>query len=236
MPLKTIDLARAVGISPQAVRDYEDQGVMPAVKRRANGYRIYTGRHLDALRTVRALVRAGYDRDQVWQVMDAVHSGPLDATLAIIDAHHARLDDQRQQADRVLRSIEALMSDREDLAGTSPVRGLTIGEAAKAVGVRTSTLRFWEQEGLVHPLRDASSGYRIYDRFQMRCLEVVALLRRLNFSFDSLRAVIDDIVEATTETSFQALEARRNEIFEASKCNTAATATLWNYISGRTEL
>ncbi len=63
--MRTIDLARAVGLSAQQVRNYEEQGVLPPVARGESGYRLYTQRHLKALRTVRAMMAAGYDRHQV---------------------------------------------------------------------------------------------------------------------------------------------------------------------------
>ena len=57
--LRTVDLARAVGVSVQQVRNYEAQGLLPEVARSGSGYRLYTERHLAALKTARALV-GGY--------------------------------------------------------------------------------------------------------------------------------------------------------------------------------
>ncbi|MCA9931608.1 MAG: MerR family DNA-binding transcriptional regulator, partial [Anaerolineales bacterium] len=39
---------------------------------------------------------------------------------------------------------------------------LTIGQLAKRVGMRTSTLRFYEAEGLLLPNGRSESGYRQY--------------------------------------------------------------------------
>jgi tRNA1(Val) A37 N6-methylase TrmN6 len=48
---------------------------------------------------------------------------------------------------------------------------LTIGEAAKILGVTTATLRNWDKEGKLQPKRDPENGYRLY-----RTIEVQALL------------------------------------------------------------
>ncbi len=57
--LRTIDLARAAGISVQQVRNYEALGLLPPASRSKSGYRLYTQRHLAALKTARGLV-GGY--------------------------------------------------------------------------------------------------------------------------------------------------------------------------------
>jgi len=40
--------------------------------------------------------------------------------------------------------------------------GLKIGELSELFQIPESTLRFWEDEGLIHSGRDSSSGYRLY--------------------------------------------------------------------------
>lgn len=40
---------------------------------------------------------------------------------------------------------------------------LTIGQLAKRIGVRPSTLRFYEAEGLLSPAVRSEAGYRLYD-------------------------------------------------------------------------
>ena len=40
--LRTIDLARAAGISVQQVRNYEALGLLPSASRSKSGYRLYT--------------------------------------------------------------------------------------------------------------------------------------------------------------------------------------------------
>src|SRR5689334_21689206 len=53
--LQPIDLARAHGLSTQAVRNYEAAGILPGAERTPRGYRTYTPRHAQALRAFLAL-------------------------------------------------------------------------------------------------------------------------------------------------------------------------------------
>jgi DNA-binding transcriptional MerR regulator len=79
---------------------------------------------------------------------------------------------------------------------------MTITELAAALGVRTSTLRFWETEGLVTPERVTSLRVRRYDVAAIREARIVAALRGAGYGIpavlDVLAAVRDlgDTAEA----------------------------------------
>jgi len=154
----------------------------------------------------------------------------IDTALALVDAHHAELDRKRKQFEQTLDAIRALMSAPTPAAGAWRSADLRVGEAAKAVGVRPSALRFWEQQGLLKPERDARSGYRVYGQRQMRQLEVVALLRGVNYGFNAIRLVLDELTAGRFESTLRAVEKRRTVMAASSRACIAATAALWCYI------
>ena len=55
-------------------------------------------------------------------------------------------------------------------------RPLTVGQAARIVGVSASTLRLWEHAGLVQPVRNAG-GYRLYTPDSLAVLKRIKYLR-----------------------------------------------------------
>ncbi|HEY7418406.1 MAG TPA: MerR family transcriptional regulator, partial [Ktedonobacteraceae bacterium] len=181
--LRTIDLARAVGISAQQVRNYEGLGLLPQASRSKSGYRLYTQRHLAALKTIRGLV-SGYGWQRTSEIMQALHRGDLSAALTTIDARHAELANKRLQVEQTLSALRALASRSTSARSAHHPQRFRVGEAAKQVGVRISALHFWEQQGLLHPSRDPHSRYRFYDEQQMRRLRVVVLLREAGYGFN----------------------------------------------------
>lgn len=227
--MRTIDLARHVGLSAQQVRNYEAMGLLPIAERDGSGYRRYLQRHLDALLTVRAVMAAGYHATSIETMMRAAHEGDIDAVLAQVDARHAALDRQRRQVKLTLEAIRALQAGQAPHAGSRRQAALSIGEAAQAVGVQTSALRFWENEGLLRPTRDRHNRYRRFDRQEMNRLEVVVLLRRANYRFDAIRSVLDELARGKPESSLRAVEQRRAEIAATSRACAHATALLWGY-------
>ena len=69
----------------------------------------------------------------------------------------------------------------------APYQGLTIGEVADRTGLATSAIRYYEAEGLVHPVRN-SGGQRRFDRGDIRRLSFVQIAQGLGFSVREIRA------------------------------------------------
>jgi DNA-binding transcriptional MerR regulator len=106
-----------------------------------------------------------------------------------------------------------------------------VGEAAKQVGVRVSALRFWEQQGLLHPLRERDSRYRLYDEQQMRRLRVVVLLREAGYGFNVIVPVLGELAAGRPEQAIMAVEQRRAELSRRSWACVEALASFQRYVS-----
>ena len=94
---------------------------------------------------------------------------------------------------------------------------LTIGQLAKQVGVRPSTLRFYEKEGLLQPNGRSESGYRYYGTDAAQTVRLIQRAQRLGFSLADIRPLLqawetgdlsDAAVVATAEHRYLALEAQ----------------------------
>ena len=228
--LRTKDLALAGHIGVQQVRNYEANSLIPKAQRSPSGYRLYTQQHLAALKTVKSLV-SGYGWPLTSAIMQAVHRGELSVALATIDEYHATLASKRRQVEQTLSTLRTLTAQSTSLPSSNRSQKLRVGEAAKQVGVRVSALHFWEQIGLLHPLRDQSSRYRLYDEGQMRRLLVVALLRDAGYTFSVIGPVLDELAEGRPETAIMAVEKRREELTRASWTCIEALVSFQHYVS-----
>ncbi|OMI86958.1 MerR family transcriptional regulator [Streptomyces sp. M1013] len=225
--LRTVDLARAVGLSTQQVRNYEGAGVLPPAGRTDAGYRVFGERHRDALLTYRAL-QPGYGAVTATRVMRAVHDGDVAAALALVDAAHAALHEERGSLRAAREALEALAGG--ETAAPSPHR-LRIGEVAALIGVRTSALRVWEEAGLLVPGREHGTGYRVYGPADVRDARVVRALRRSHHLFDRIRPVLDDLRrEGSTEALRAAVEARGQALTARTRAMLAGAAALHAYL------
>jgi DNA-binding transcriptional MerR regulator len=227
--LRTKDLAQAVHVSVQQVRNYEASGFIPAVERSPSGYRRYTQQHLVALKTARHMI-AGYGWQRAQQIMQAVHQGRLSDALALIDERHAELAGTRLQLEQTLAALSALEAQLpSDTQGRFSER-LRVGAAARLVGVRVSALRFWEQQGLLHPIREKGSRYRLYDERQLRRLRIVALLRQASYDFAAIRTTLDELEAGQPQRAAAAVEQRRSKLAGMSWRCLEAMAALYAYM------
>lgn len=227
--LRTKDLAEAVHISVQQVRNYEANGFLPPVERSPSGYRRYTHQHLVALKTARQLI-AGYGAERAQQIMQLVHQGKLAYALTLIDERHAELARTRLHLDQTLAALRVLVAQLPAAAHAHSAQRLRVGEAARLVGVRVSSLRFWEQQGLLQPSREKSSRYRFYDERQLRRLRIVALLRQAHYDFAAIRTTLDELEAGKPRRAVAAVEQRRSELASRSWRCVEAMAALYAYM------
>lgn len=67
------------------------------------------------------------------------------------------------------------------------VRVLTIGALAKAAGVTTPTIRYYEEIGLLPPAGRSASGQRVYEDTDLERLTFIRRCRDFGFSIDQVR-------------------------------------------------
>ena len=66
---------------------------------------------------------------------------------------------------------------------------MLIGELAERAGTSTRTLRYYEQQGLVQPRRDAN-GYRRYDDAELRVVHEIRALLAVGFGIEDIRPFV----------------------------------------------
>ncbi len=64
-----------------------------------------------------------------------------------------------------------------------------IGEVAKELGITTRTIRFYEEEGLLEPVR-TSKGTRLYSEEHIRRLRVIKELRDMGIPLERIKSIM----------------------------------------------
>jgi len=70
--------------------------------------------------------------------------------------------------------------------------GLTVGAAAKRVGVTVRTLHYWDETGLASPSARTGAGYRLYTDDDVHRLHRIVAYREAGLGLDAIRDVLDD--------------------------------------------
>ncbi|MFI1194513.1 TioE family transcriptional regulator [Micromonospora sp. NPDC020750] len=233
------DLAREHGISTQAVRNYERDGVLPPAPRTPSGYRAYSTLHAHALRAYLALVPAhGYAT--AGEIMRAVNAGDVDTALRAIDRSHAQLLRDRETLD-VVEATVGVLAVTGVPAGAAPAgtpatgradRPLTIGHLAHRIGVTPATLRKWERAGVLVPQRGPDTGHRLYRVDDVRDAELAHLLRRGGYRLDHIATVLRQVrAAAGPEALAGSLEGWRRRLTDRGRAMLTAAARLADHLA-----
>ena len=111
---------------------------------------------------------------------------------------------------------------------------MTIGDLAKATGVKIVTIRYYEQAGLLPAPSRTEGNYRTYKVEHLRRLQFVRRLRDLGFGLDQVRDLLrlasdsnqacDDVDRmthehlATVEDKIRDLQKLASELRRLSQC------------------
>src|SRR5262245_53425547 len=119
------------------------------------------------------------------------------------------------------------------------MRGLSIGEVARDLGLRTSTIRYYEAEGLI-PRAARRAGRRVYDSDIGGHLLFVRLALRSGFRISEIRPLVKDLTMASKpgdrwrsvarqkltelDREIAALQSKKRLLESLAKCQCASLA------------
>ena len=91
---------------------------------------------------------------------------------------------------------------------------MKINQVEELVGITKKNIRFYESQGLLNPKRDPENGYREYTLEDVRQLERVKLLRKLDIPCEQIRNVMDGklTLSACVKDQQEALEKRGSDL------------------------
>lgn len=215
-------------MSAQAIRNYDDAGILPPTERSETGYRRYTPLHAQALRAFLAL-RRGHGHQQAMEIMRVTNRGDTESAYRLIDAAHVALLAERDTRTEVATALGAL-------SATTPTPGnggpLSVGELARRLGVHPATLRTWETEGILHPERNRATGYREYGPDCVRDAEIARQLRRGGYPLRQVAQFIKSLREAGGADALSAfLDAWQDRLSTRSRNLLAGAAQLDAYLT-----
>lgn len=111
----------------------------------------------------------------------------------------------------------------------------TIGEAANILGVSASTLRYYDQEGLLPLVERSSGGVRIFTAKDLEWLRVIECLKKSGLSIREIRAFTDMVGQGDASLSdrLALFRARREAVLRQMEENQRTLALLdfkcWYY-------
>ena len=129
-PQPIAQVCRDLELSPRTVRYYEELGLLPGVRRRNGGRRVYGTDDIERLRFIQKLKQLGLTLEEI---------GQLNAVYAIRGSTRAMLERLRELLDARLKEIAAKVQDLQALQAE-------MGNYLDRVDQRIGDLRAREEE------------------------------------------------------------------------------------------
>lgn len=179
--LRTIDLARVIGVHVNTIRLYEADGFLAPVPRNAKNYRQYTRLHLEQARLAHLAIRWPYlgDKAMLTDLVRSAARNELDMAIELAYRYLAHVRVERTHTEAAIRFLERWASGHPFEPSRQPMQ---IRQVAAHLDVSVDMLRNWERNGLIHVPRDPASGHRQYGSIEFGRLRVIRTLLRAGFS------------------------------------------------------
>ena len=89
----------------------------------------------------------------------------------------------------------------------------TVQKLSKLAGISTRTLRYYDEIGLLKPLKINSSGYRIYGQNEVNKLQQILFYRELGINLENIK----NIINSPNFDSLSALKEHHNKLLAKRK-------------------
>lgn len=115
----------------------------------------------------------------------------------------------------------------------------TVGEMAKLLGVAPSTLRYYDQEGLLPFVERSSNGIRVFKDADYEWLQVIECLKKTGMPLKDIREFIqmamqgDETIEQRLNLIIRQQEAVRKQLTELQQTLETLDFKRWYYETAR---
>lgn len=115
-------LAATAGVSPDTIRHYERQGLLPRAERTASGYREFAREAVERLRTVRAALAVGFTIRELSQILGERQRGgaPCRKVRALAEGKLEAILRQERELRALRRALIALLADWDTRLAAKP--------------------------------------------------------------------------------------------------------------------
>jgi DNA-binding transcriptional MerR regulator len=120
--LRSAELARLAGVSPDTLRHYEQKGLLAKAPRSSNGYREYPAEACARVRLVRRAVALGFTLDEIARILAVRDRGgaPCRSVRALAEAKLGLLEQRLADLARARDSLREVLAHWDALLAAAP--------------------------------------------------------------------------------------------------------------------
>lgn len=91
---------------------------------------------------------------------------------------------------------------------------VNINELERMTGITKQNIRFYEKKGLIHPKRNLGNNYREYTQEDVKTLQVIKILRKLDMPIEDIHQILSGEIEvgAAVQKHLEELTKKKSEL------------------------
>lgn len=229
MPIRPVDIARKLGVSTTTLRHYEDSRMIPSVKRAPNGYRVYTDEHIAYLTCIREMMH-GFTLSEIAVMLKLVMADKTDEALWIANKAQAALQDDKH----VCAQIKRRFIQKKKIAAPNE---FSIDFISKTTGVNPSTIRYWDNIGLISACRCAANNYRTFSEqhideiLMIRALKLAMRARGEKYAVEQIRKELSLFDFTDTDKVFIIIAGIEHHLSQLNRAQIRSISALYSLIT-----
>ena len=124
------DVAASAGLTPQAIRFYEQLGLIEKPQRTSGGYRVYSAETVERIRFIKDAQRLGFSLDEIREILRLKYSGqsPCECVRRMLSRKLKELRDKIRQMDQVQRENLRLLAGITQTSSPASRRKLDLSD------------------------------------------------------------------------------------------------------------
>ena len=181
----TKEIADLFKIHTNTVRFYEKMKYLSPVRRKENGYRVFTERHINQLSIIKLIYLKEWPgknlRSKSNKIIEALPEWDLTYLKELTSEYILSIESEIEKVRQAIGAIKNIPKEREH-GGEK----ISYSDTAKKLGITKDTLRNWERNDFFSSLRD-SANRKYVNRKILEKLKLIYCLRLAGFSMSYIR-------------------------------------------------
>lgn len=190
----TAQIAKFMNVHPNTILLYERLGNIEEAKRKSNGYRIFTQRHLEQMKLARELLKDDIVkiefRFKSANIIKLVVSNNLEEALS---NSYDYLSLVKRENDKDSIMIKESLNKLKVIKSNNFKIEFKTHEIAELIGVTNDVLIAWERNGLLDIKRNKINNYRIFSKNDLIMASFIKVLRDLKYTANAVFKLINTI-------------------------------------------
>ncbi|MBW6411189.1 MerR family transcriptional regulator [Clostridium weizhouense] len=221
---KTIELAKMFNLHSNTIRFYESIGYISKAKRKLNGYREFTDKHVLQLKICRHILGYRYTNSHIRDIGKLIITSAAKGNL-IEGKQYAHdyikiIENEIALAEKTSQSLHKWAGLKHDIGNSNNIEKLyTRKEVACLLGVTSEAVRNWERNDLIKSDKRGNKKEVLFNKIDLDRIRIIYMLRQTGYSMSAIHRCLMVYDKGQAELVIVALnKIDKQELLSAGDC------------------